>query len=190
MPPPKRLIHDDRIRSATPRDTWNSSISGRSRCRDMAQTRRMGMQNDWTELREAPRFSPCYGSCQNYRIGFGARFAFLFATLVASNWGIRIARWLREWARRNSSLEEPPSNPNAGDLKCCSLSLVTSYLEVCGQLFAFDRPTCYPCPALPSSGSHYALYEHGRGKRAHPIYQRVLAQGRSRARAAYQSCLF
>jgi hypothetical protein len=39
-------------------------------------------------------------------------------------------------------------------------------------------------------GSHYALYEHGRGKRAHPIYQRVLAQGRSRARAAYQSCLF
>ncbi|HXO96306.1 MAG TPA: hypothetical protein VN857_06955, partial [Chthoniobacterales bacterium] len=35
----------------------------------------------------------------NYRIGFGARFAFLFATLVASNWGIRIARWLREWAR-------------------------------------------------------------------------------------------
>ena len=126
----------------------------------------------------------------NYRIGFGARFAFLFATLVASNWGIRIARWLREWARRNSSLEEPPSNPNAGDLKCCSLSLVTSYLEVCGQVFAFDRPTCYPCPPLPSSGSHYALYEHGRGKRAHPIYQRVLAQGRSRARAAYQSCLF
>jgi hypothetical protein len=57
MPPPKRLIHDDRIRSATPRDTWNSSISGLSRCRDMAQTRRMGMQNDWTELREAPRFS-------------------------------------------------------------------------------------------------------------------------------------
>src|ERR1700737_4504521 len=128
MPPPKRLIHDDRIRSATPRDTWNSSISGRSRCRDMAQTRRMGMQNDWPELREAPRFSPCYGSFQNYRIGFGARFAFLFATLVASNWGIRIARWLREWARRNSSLEEPPSNPNAGELKCCSLSLVTSCL--------------------------------------------------------------
>src|SRR5712671_3380158 len=42
----------------------------------------------------------------------------------------------------------------------------------------------------PWRGSHYALYEHGRGKRAHPIYQRVLAQGRSRARAAYQSCLF
>ena len=78
--------------------------------------------------------------------GHITRFAFLFATLVASNWGIRIARWLREWARRNSSLEEPPSNPNAGDLKCCSLSLVTSYLEVCGQVFAFDRPTCYPCP--------------------------------------------
>jgi hypothetical protein len=31
------------------------------------------------------------------------------------------------------------------------------------------------------------LYEHGRGKRAHPIYQRVDAQGRSRGRAAYQS---
>jgi hypothetical protein len=26
MPPPKRLIHDQRIRSATPLDTWNSSI--------------------------------------------------------------------------------------------------------------------------------------------------------------------
>jgi hypothetical protein len=157
----------------------------------VAQTRRLGMQDEKAQATQsAPKFFALLWELSNYRIGFGARFAFLFATLVASNWGIRIARWLREWARRNSSLEEPPSNPNAGDLKCCSLSLVTSYLEVCGQLFAFDRPTCYPCPPLPSSGSHYALYEHGRGKPAHPIYQRVLAQGRSRARAAYQSCLF
>jgi hypothetical protein len=62
--------------------------------------------------------------------------------------------------------------------------------RVCGQVLAFDRPTCYPCPALPGAAHIMLLYEHGRGKRAHPIYQRVLAQGRSRARAAYQSCLF
>ena len=61
--------------------------------------------------------------------------------------------------------------------------------RVCGQVLAFDRPTCYPCPAL-TGAVHIMLYEHGRGKRAHPIYQRVCAQGRSRARAAYQSCLF
>jgi len=55
----------------------------------------------------------------------------------------------------------------------------------------FDRPTCYPCPPLPFWAAHIMLlFEHGRGKRAHPIYQRVLAQGRSRARAAYQSALF
>jgi len=40
---------------------------------------------------------------------------------------------------------------------------------------------------LSLCGSHCALYEHVRGKRAHPIYQRVCAQGRSRVRAAYQS---
>src|SRR5260221_7126310 len=57
--PPKRLIHDETI--------WPGSTLGRlklehfqdeGRCRDMAQTRRMGMPNDWTQLRIAPRFSP------------------------------------------------------------------------------------------------------------------------------------
>src|SRR5260370_13560030 len=28
------------------------------------------------------------------------------------------------------------------------LSLMASYLAVCGQELALDRPTCYPCPAL------------------------------------------
>ena len=112
------------------------------------------------------------------------------ATLVASNWGIRIAWRLREWARRKSSSEESSRSPNAGVEVLAGLSLMASYLAVCGQELAFDRPTCYPCPTLPGAAHIMLLYEHGRGKRAHPIYQRVLAQGRSRARAAYQSLCF
>src|SRR6266436_9045690 len=29
--------------------------------------------------------------------------------------------------------------------------------RVCGQVLAFDRPTCYPCPALPGA-AHIMLY--------------------------------
>ena len=36
-----------------------------------------------------------------------------------------------------------------------AFSLVASYLGVCGQ--AFDRPTCYPCPAL-CGPAHIMLY--------------------------------
>src|SRR5258708_22668363 len=57
-----------------------------------------------------------------------AKFSFVRATLVASNWGIRIAWRLREWARRNSSSEEPSSDPNAGVEVLSGLSLVASYL--------------------------------------------------------------
>ena len=37
------------------------------------------------------------------------------------------------------------------------LSLVASYLGGSGQVLAFDRPTCYPCPALPGA-VHIMLY--------------------------------
>ena len=43
--------------------------------------------------------------------------------------------------------------------------------RVCGQLLGLDRPTCYPCPALPGAAHIMLLFEHGRGKRAHPIYR-------------------
>jgi hypothetical protein len=34
---------------------------------------------------------------------------------------------------------------------------MASYLAVCGQELAFDRPTCYPCPAL-FGAVHIMLY--------------------------------
>jgi hypothetical protein len=37
------------------------------------------------------------------------------------------------------------------------LSLMASYLAVCGQELALDRPTCYPCPAL-FGAVHIMLY--------------------------------
>ena len=81
-----------------------------------------------------------------------------------------------------------------GDLSCVELwverlALVASYLGY--AVSCWLRPSNLLSVSASGDGSHYALYEHIRGKRAHPIYQRVLAQGRSRARAAYQSlCSF
>src|ERR1700730_6072795 len=80
----------------------------------------------------------------NYRIGFGARFAF-----------------------------------------CCDFSRVELGFKVLQFVFGDVLPRgmrsgvlLRPSNLLSVSGSawrvsHYALYEHGRGKRAHPIYQRV-----------------
>jgi hypothetical protein len=125
----------------------------------------------------------------NYRIGLGARFAFCcdFSRVELGHSDCSVAPRMGP--------EEQLVGGAAEQSECWGfkvLQFVFGDVLPRGMRSAvrFDRPTCYPCPALAWRGSHYALYEHGRGKRAHPIYQRVLAQGRSRARAAYQSCLF
>ena len=49
-------------------------------------------------------------------------------------------------------------SPNAGGMEVLgAFSLGASYLGVCGQAVAFDRPTCYPCPAL-FGAVHIMLY--------------------------------
>jgi hypothetical protein len=41
-------------------DSRNSNISGEGQRWDMAQTRRLGVRNQFAQLADAPRFSPCY----------------------------------------------------------------------------------------------------------------------------------
>jgi hypothetical protein len=71
------------------------------------------------------------------------------------------------------------------------LSLVASCLAVCGQLVAFDRPTCYRCPALFLARLTLCFYASMlEASERTQSTERVGAQGRSRARAADQSlCL-
>ena len=95
----------------------------------------------------------------NYRIGLVLGFHFR-ATLVAWNWG-----------------------------------LLGGFLFGASYLWYAVSSWLRPSNLLSVSGSALArltlcFYTSiDRGKRAHPIYQRVFAQGRSRARAAYQSQL-
>jgi hypothetical protein len=124
----------------------------------------------------------------NYRIRFSARFSF-YCDVSRVELGHSDCSTAPRMGPEEKLVGGAVEQSECWDGSLFSVSLWRRLASGMRSAVSFDRPTCYPCPALPGAAHIMLLCEHGRGKRAHPIYQRVFAQGRSRARAAYQSRL-